>query len=74
MLAENLERWYADGVAEGEARGHAEGHAEGEAQGIVKGMREAARRMLAAGGITPEAVARMPGLDESEVRALVAAQ
>ena len=66
MLEENLRRWRDEAVAEGRA--------EGETRGIAKGLREAARRMLAAGGITPEAVARMLGLDEGEVRALAAAQ
>ena len=74
MLEENLRRWRDEAVAEGRAEGRAEGEARGEAKGIAKGLREAARRMLAAGGITPEAVARMLGLDEAEVRGLAAAQ
>ena len=74
MLAETVDRWREEAIAKGLAQGRAQGRAEGEARGIAKGLREAARRMLAAGGIAPEAVARMLGLDEGEVRALAAAQ
>lgn len=43
---------------------------EGRAEGLAEGLREAARRMLRIGGMTVEIVARITGLDESEVQRL----
>ena len=85
MLAETVDRWreeaIAKGRAEGEAKGRAEGEAKGRAEGEAKGraegraaLRSVARQLLRMDGFTPEAVARITGLQESEVRALAAAQ
>lgn len=46
--------------------------ARGEAIGVAKGLLEAARRLLAAGSMSVEAVARALGIDEAEVRGMVA--
>ena len=70
MLEENLRRWRDEAVAEARAEGRAEGRSEGRAEGL----REAARKMFVAGSMSADAIARMLGLDEGEVRALSAAQ
>ena len=79
--AEGEARGIAKGRAEGEAKGRAEGEAKGRAEGEAKGraegraaLRSVARQLLRMDGFTPEAVARITGLQESEVRALAAAQ
>ena len=77
MLEENLRRWrdeaVAEAAAEGEARGRAEGEAKGRAEGRAEGLREAARKVFVAGSMSADAIARMFGLDEAEVRGLAAA-
>ena len=70
MLEENLRRWRDEAVAEARAEGRAEGRSEGRAEGL----REAASKMFVAGSMSADAIARMFGLDEAEVRGLAAAQ
>ena len=73
MLAETVDRWREEAIAKGRAEGEAKGRAEGEAKGRAA-LRSVARQLLRMDGFTPEAVARITGLQESEVRALAAAQ
>ena len=71
MLAETVDRWREEAIAKGRAEGEAKGRAEGEAKGRAA-LRSVARQLLRMDGFTPEAVARITGLQESEVQRLAA--
>ena len=64
MLAENLERWYADGVAKGEARGRAEGEA--------KERLSTVRTMLQMGRFALEDIAAATRMSLADVQRLAA--